>query len=112
MQKQREQLAVMIFLSALGPEYETIRSQILAGSDIDSLTTVYARVLRASIDSSPPSMGIDKSALMARTYQGGRGGGRRGRDRGRGCGRGRDSGRGVNKGGIVCYYCGDPRHIQ
>ncbi|RVW24990.1 Retrovirus-related Pol polyprotein from transposon TNT 1-94 [Vitis vinifera] len=45
-QAQREQMAVMSFLSGLPSEFETAKSQILSGSDIGSLQEVFSRVLR------------------------------------------------------------------
>lgn len=45
MQTQREQLAVMGFLGSLGPEFESVRSQLLSSSELPSLTDTFARVL-------------------------------------------------------------------
>ncbi|RVW40158.1 Retrovirus-related Pol polyprotein from transposon RE1 [Vitis vinifera] len=45
-QTQREQMAVMSFLSGLPSEFETAKYQILSGSDIGSLQEVFSRVLR------------------------------------------------------------------
>lgn len=44
MQLQREQLAVMGILGGCGLEYEAIRSQILGGETIASLTDTFALV--------------------------------------------------------------------
>nr|CAN76556.1 hypothetical protein VITISV_034790 [Vitis vinifera] len=45
-QAQKEQMAVMSFLSNLPSEFETAKSQILSDSDIGSLQEVFSRVLR------------------------------------------------------------------
>ncbi|KAK3034070.1 hypothetical protein RJ639_034295 [Escallonia herrerae] len=51
-QAQREQMAVMSFLGALPPEFDTAKSQILSGTDITSLQEVFSRVLRTESTSS------------------------------------------------------------
>ncbi|KAK3003550.1 hypothetical protein RJ639_019485 [Escallonia herrerae] len=45
-QAQREQMAVMSFLGALPPEFDTAKSQILSDTNITSLQEVFSRVLR------------------------------------------------------------------
>lgn len=70
----------MNFLSTLKPKYKSIHSQILAGSDIGSLTNSYARVMRVSTYTNPSFVGVERSALITRSNQVGRGGGRSGRD--------------------------------
>ncbi|XP_056159617.1 uncharacterized protein LOC115679796 [Syzygium oleosum] len=89
MQEQREQLAVMGFLGALGPEFDAVRSQILGGNNVPSLTETFSRVLRVSRESSKDISPTGDSSALA--VQGNRGGGQ-----GRGGGR---SGRGFNSGG-------------
>lgn len=42
----------MGFLGSLGSKYKTVRSQILGGENIASLTDTFARVLRVSRESS------------------------------------------------------------
>ncbi|XP_071695894.1 uncharacterized protein [Rutidosis leptorrhynchoides] len=46
MQTQREQIAVMSFLTGLRPEHDAIKSQFLNESTIPSLQETFARVLR------------------------------------------------------------------
>ncbi|XP_048135605.1 uncharacterized protein LOC125315214 [Rhodamnia argentea] len=66
MQLRREQLAVMGFLGGLGAEYETVRSQILGGETVASLTDTFARVLRVSHESSRDSTSVvDNLALVS-----------------------------------------------
>ncbi|GAA0148516.1 hypothetical protein LIER_07936 [Lithospermum erythrorhizon] len=45
-QQQREQMAVMSFLTGLPPEFESSKSQILTSSEEFSLTDVFSRILR------------------------------------------------------------------
>ncbi|XP_018733211.2 uncharacterized protein LOC108961111 [Eucalyptus grandis] len=134
MQRQREQLAVMGFLGCLGSECENVRSQILGGENIASLTDTFARVLQVSRESSQDTTSmVGSSALVSqtRTGSGNRSdGGTRGGYSGRGVqggGRGIGIGRGQgnqhpygqfhistdNSGTTrVCHYCGKPGHIQ
>ncbi|KAL3749976.1 hypothetical protein ACJRO7_011018 [Eucalyptus globulus] len=134
MQHQREQLAVMGFLGCLGSEYENVRSQILGGENIASLTDTFARVLRVSRESSQDTtsmMGSSALVSQTRTSSGNRSDeGNRGRYSGRGVrGGGQGTGTGRGQGNQhpygqfhistdnsrttqVCYYCGKPGHIQ
>ncbi|KAJ9564855.1 LOW QUALITY PROTEIN: hypothetical protein OSB04_000821 [Centaurea solstitialis] len=65
MQAQREQVAVISFLTGLRPEYESIRSQFLSESAIPSLQETFARVLRS--ESVQPSPNPEhNSALVSR----------------------------------------------
>jgi len=55
-QAQREQIAVMSFLSGLRPEFESVKSQILSSPQILTLQETYSRVVRIeSIPSIAPS---------------------------------------------------------
>ncbi|XP_030449499.2 uncharacterized protein LOC115671939 isoform X1 [Syzygium oleosum] len=128
MQLQREQLAVMVYLAGIGPEYETVRSQILGGEAVASLTDTFARVLRVSRESPQDITPMaDSSALVfqsrsgsgSRSDGGNRGGysGRGGRGGGRGEGPGRGQGQqhvSTNNSGAIrtCHYCGKAGHIQ
>ncbi|XP_039166381.1 uncharacterized protein LOC120292226 [Eucalyptus grandis] len=134
MQRQMEQLAVMGFLGCLGSECENVRSQILGGENIASLTDTFARVLRVSRESSQDtSCMVGSSALVSQTRTGSgnrsdggtRGGyiGRAVRGGGRGIGIGRGQGNqhpygqfhiSTDNSGTtrVCHYCGKPGHIQ
>ncbi|XP_071912194.1 uncharacterized protein [Coffea arabica] len=47
-QRQREQMLVLKFLAGLKPEFEPIKSQILAGEQLPSFAEAYARVLRSA----------------------------------------------------------------
>ncbi|XP_039165432.1 probable serine/threonine-protein kinase PBL11 [Eucalyptus grandis] len=82
MQEQWEQLAVMGFLGELGQEYDAVRSQILGGDRVSSLTETFARVLRVSREPPKDAFSIgENSALAAQRNCGssrGRGGGRSG----------------------------------
>ncbi|KAL3753300.1 hypothetical protein ACJRO7_000659 [Eucalyptus globulus] len=134
MQRQREQLAVMGFLGCLGSDCENVRSQILGGENIASLTDTFARVLRVSRESSQDTTSmVGSSALVSQTRTssgnesdgGTRGGysGRGVRGGGRGIGIGRGQGNqhpygqfhiSTDNSGTtrVCHYCGKPGHIQ
>ena len=97
MQKQREQIAVMSFLTGLRPEFDSLRSQFLNESDIPSLQDTFARVLRNETVE-PSHVSAPNSALISR---GGSRGGFRGGFRGgsRGGSRGGHNDRVVDSGG-------------
>ncbi|KAK3008087.1 hypothetical protein RJ639_013614 [Escallonia herrerae] len=105
-QAQREQMAVMSFLGALPPEFDTAKSQILSGTDITSLQEVFSRVLRTESTSSNQQSSI-LVANIGRGSEAGRMNNNRG-DRGSGD-------RGGHNGGtseIVCYYCKERGHTK
>jgi hypothetical protein len=85
-QKHQEEFRVAKFLSGLKPDLDPIRSQILSGKDIPTVSETYARVRRAAISSS--GVKDERSALVGQydTSQGERGGhsSRRGTHNGRG----------------------------
>ncbi|KAK3028106.1 hypothetical protein RJ639_039800 [Escallonia herrerae] len=105
-QAQREQMAVMSFLGALPPEFDTAKSQILSGTDITSLQEVFSRVLRTESTSSNQQSSV-LVANIGRGSEAGRMNNNRG-DRGSGD-------RGGHNGGtseIVCYYCKESGHTK
>ncbi|KAK2974296.1 hypothetical protein RJ640_016782 [Escallonia rubra] len=105
-QAQREQMAVMSFLGALPPEFDTAKSQILSGTDITSLQEVFSRVLRTESTSSNQQSSV-LVANRGRGSEAGRMNNNRG-DRGGGD-------RGGHNGGtseFVCYYCKEPGHTK
>ncbi|KAJ9542741.1 LOW QUALITY PROTEIN: hypothetical protein OSB04_029247 [Centaurea solstitialis] len=117
MQSQREQIAVISFLSGLRPEFDSIRSQFLNESAIPSLQETFARVLRHEDFQSvqPPD---NHSALVSRGgYRGGfRGGFRRGY---RGGSTGGHNNRTTDPRGfnsdsshVECYYCHEMGHTK
>ncbi|KAL3728719.1 hypothetical protein ACJRO7_033323 [Eucalyptus globulus] len=124
MQRQREQLAVMGFLGSLGSKYETVRSQILGGENIASLTDMFAQDTTSMVGSSA-LVSQTRTGSGNRSDGGNRGGysGRGVRGGGRGIGIGRGQGHqhpygqfhiSTNNSGTtrVCHYCGKPGHIQ
>ncbi|XP_071915997.1 uncharacterized protein [Coffea arabica] len=62
MQRQREQMLVLKFLAGLKPEFEPIKSQILAGEQLPSFAEAYARVLRSA--SKDNAQGDGPSSLL------------------------------------------------
>ncbi|XP_071912963.1 uncharacterized protein [Coffea arabica] len=112
MQRQREQMLVLKFLAGLKPEFEPIKSQILAGEQLPSFAEVYAWVLRSASKDNAQGDGAlinDKSALVANNgrieqLNFGRGS-RGGRSRG---GRGDHGGRGTRE----CTHCGLKNHTR
>ncbi|XP_075076631.1 uncharacterized protein LOC107793242 [Nicotiana tabacum] len=64
-QAQREQLAVMSFLSGLSPEFEGAKSQILSGTAISSLKEAFTRVLHTEKSHPGPTATIDSGALLS-----------------------------------------------
>ena len=102
--KQREEMAVMSWLSGLPSEYDGVKSQILAGNEINSLQEVYARLLRSEGAHSQPANST--SALVSH-------GDRHGGSKGGGVSNsGGTSNRNKDSGGIVCYYCHEPGHTK
>ncbi|XP_071900983.1 uncharacterized protein [Coffea arabica] len=95
-QTQREQMAIMSFLTGLSPEFEAVKSQILSSPEISSLQDVFSRVFRTentqSVQSSSALVGFGKQQ-----YKGG--------------GKGIDT-RGQNAEVIVCYYCQKRGHMK
>ncbi|XP_071739152.1 uncharacterized protein [Rutidosis leptorrhynchoides] len=115
MQTQREQIAVMSFLTGLRPEHDAIKSQFLNESTIPSLQETFARVLRHE-DVKTPQVSEHNTALISRG--GFRGGGRsRGGYRGsyRGSSRGGHTDRITEEptnSGVECFYCHELGHTK
>ncbi|XP_034673007.1 uncharacterized protein LOC117904490 [Vitis riparia] len=102
-QAQREQMAVMSFLSGLPSEFETAKSQILSGSDIGSLQEVFSRVLRTENVSSSQHTNVlvAKGGNAENTRRVNNKGGNRAFEN-----RGNDSST------IVCFYCHEAGHTK
>ncbi|XP_028805374.1 uncharacterized protein LOC114760284 [Neltuma alba] len=102
-------MAIMSFLTGLPPEYDTVRSQILSGSEISDLQDVFSRVMRAE-NLLPPAASIPTSALLSKgTYEtrspsDNRGGPTRGGSK--------QGGAPFDSSGVVCYYCKEPGHTK
>ncbi|KAJ9541146.1 hypothetical protein OSB04_027652 [Centaurea solstitialis] len=118
MQIQREQIAVISFLTGLRPEFDSIRSQLLNESMIPSLQETFARVLRnEEFQFAKPS--DHNSTLVSRGgyhrggFRGGYRGGYRGGSRGGHNDQTRDL-RGLNfdSGKVECYYCHELGHTK
>ncbi|KAJ9548762.1 hypothetical protein OSB04_021305 [Centaurea solstitialis] len=117
MQAQREQVAVISFLTGLRPKYESIRSQFLSESAIPSLQETFARVLRS--ESVQPSPNPEhNSALVSRGgfcggSRGGSRGGHRGGTRGGHTGRTTEPRATIPDSDVVeCYYCHELGHTK
>ncbi|KAL6319128.1 hypothetical protein AAG906_011207 [Vitis piasezkii] len=102
-QAQREQMAVMSFLSGLPYEFETAKSQILSGSDIGSLQEVFSRVLRTENVSSSQHTNV----LVAKG--GNAENARRVNNKG---GNRAFENRGNDSSTIVCFYCHEAGHTK
>ncbi|KAG8654862.1 hypothetical protein MANES_05G187732v8 [Manihot esculenta] len=101
----------MSFLAGLPPKFETAKSHILFDSETASLHDVFTRVLR--IESPIPSH--TTSALVSHNDSGrqnNRGGHREGFNDGRGSKHPREAVSTSDSGGIICYYCREPRHTK
>ncbi|RVW62844.1 Retrovirus-related Pol polyprotein from transposon TNT 1-94 [Vitis vinifera] len=102
-QAQREQMAVMSFLSGLPSEFKTAKSQIPSGSDISSLQEVFSRVLRTENVSSSQHTHVlvakGENAENARRVTN-RGGNRAFENRGN------------DSSTIVCFYCHEAGHTK
>nr|GEY47753.1 uncharacterized protein [Tanacetum cinerariifolium] len=103
MQKQREQVAVMSFLTGLRPKFDSLRCQFLNESEIPSLTDTFARVIRNETLQSPHSS-ASNSALVSRGRS--QGGYRNGNNDRVG-----DS-EGFNFDEVECYYCPELGHTR
>ncbi|CAA0822624.1 Unknown protein [Striga hermonthica] len=119
MQKQREQIAVMSFLTGLRPEFDALKNQLLSESAIPSLQETFSRFLRTE-EMQSPTIGTHISQHSAMVSRGAsqcvsRGGSRRGS---RGGSRGGTRG-GSNRGSrnpksdqVECYYCHELGHTK
>ncbi|KAJ9565708.1 hypothetical protein OSB04_001674 [Centaurea solstitialis] len=75
MQAQREQVAVISFLTGLRPEYDSIRSQFLSESAIPSLQETFARVLRSERVQPSPNPEHNSALVSRGGFRGGSRGG-------------------------------------
>ncbi|CAA0834953.1 Unknown protein [Striga hermonthica] len=120
MQKQREQISVMSFLTGLRPEFDGFKNQLLSESAIPSLQETFSRFLRTE-EMQSPTIGThisQHSAMVSRGASQGvsRGGSRRGS---RGGSRGGTRGGPTNRGSrnpesdqVECYYCHELGHTK
>ncbi|XP_075076753.1 uncharacterized protein LOC142163374 [Nicotiana tabacum] len=99
-QAQREQLAVMSFLSGLSPEFEGAKSQILSGTVISSLKEAFTRVLRTEKSHPGPTATIDSGALLS-CVQKNRSHSNRNRS---------SDSRDLKQGEVECFYCHELGH--
>jgi hypothetical protein len=117
MEKQRQDVDVVRFLLSLKPEYESVRAQILGGSDLPLLSEVFSRLQRATITDHGSLLSADRNGdraafIAARGGYGSSRGGRGGRG-GRGFRGGRDyrgGGRIGGRGPRKCTHCGRTNH--
>jgi hypothetical protein len=101
MDKQRQDVDVVRFLLGLKPEYESVRAQILGGSNLPSLPEVFSRIQRATLSDHGLALNSDRNGDRAAfiVARGGSGSSRGGRvSRG---GRGFRGGRDSRGGGVV-----------
>ncbi|GJZ41481.1 polyprotein [Tanacetum coccineum] len=101
MQKQREQIAVMSFLTGLRPEFDSLRCQFLNESEIPSLKDTFARVIRNETFQSPHSSDSNSALISRGRFQGG--------SRNGNSDRVGDS-QGFNSDEVKCYYCHELGH--
>ncbi|KAF5453280.1 hypothetical protein F2P56_028194 [Juglans regia] len=112
MLQQREKFNVVQFLVSLKPEYESVRSQILASPQLPSFLDVFSRLQQATLSGQGSQLSFDQSneisalvasyvALGGRGGQGGRGA-HGGHDARGNCTRGRESRK--------CTHCGQTNH--
>ena len=105
-QSQREQMAVMGFLTALPSEYDSAKAQILSSPETSSLQETFSRILRIEVSSSSSPTLVyaqTSSALIGQTIEL-----ERQRNRNNGLG---DNTRGPGSEGVVCYYCHKFGHV-
>ena len=103
-QAQWEKMTVMSFLAALPSEYDSVKAHILAIPEISFFQETFSRILCTETSSCTPSPTQMSSALV------GRNSGELEAQQYIYSGPGRNS-RGTNFGGVVCYYCHNPRHV-
>jgi hypothetical protein len=60
MGKQRQDVDVVRFLLGLKPESESVRAQILGGSDLPSLLEVFSRIQRATLSDHGPALNSER----------------------------------------------------
>ncbi|KAF5452519.1 hypothetical protein F2P56_027505 [Juglans regia] len=112
MLKQREDFNVVRFLVGLKPEYESVRSQILASPQLPPFPDVFSRLQRATLSGQGSQFSSDQSnerSALAASYvaPGGRGG-----RSGRGARGGRDTRGNRTRGreSRKCTHCGRTNH--
>ncbi|KAK9063841.1 hypothetical protein SSX86_017713 [Deinandra increscens subsp. villosa] len=117
MQTQREQIAVMSFLTGLRPEFDNIRSQLLNESKIPTLQETFARILRN--ESTPAHISTaSNSALVSRggfrgNFRGGSRGGHRGNYRNTsGYHSPAQNAPTTDQSNMECYYCHELGHTK
>ncbi|GJY74948.1 hypothetical protein Tco_0479379 [Tanacetum coccineum] len=71
MQKQREQIAVMSFLTGLRPEFDSLRCQFLNETEIPSLQDTFARVIRNETLQSPHTLASNSALVSRGRFEGG-----------------------------------------
>jgi hypothetical protein len=115
MGKQSQDVDVVRFLLGLKPEYESVRAQILGGSDLPSLPEVFSQIQRATLFDHGPVLNSERDGDRVAFIDGGSSsccGGRVGRG-GRGFHGGHDSRGGGRTGGLgsrKCTHCGQSNH--
>ena len=106
-QSQREQMALIGFLTALPSEYDSAKAQILSSSEISSLQETFSRILRTEVSSSClftyPCICPDKQCSFGQTIES-----KRQRNRNNGP---NSNTRGPGSGDVVCYYCHKSGHV-
>nr|GEY80722.1 uncharacterized protein [Tanacetum cinerariifolium] len=101
MQKQREQIAVMSFLTSLRPEFDSLICQFLNETKISSLQDTFARVIRNETLQSPYTLASNSALVNRDGFQGG--------SRNSNSDRVGDS-QGFNSYEVECYYCHELGH--
>ncbi|GKB59329.1 hypothetical protein Tco_0915515 [Tanacetum coccineum] len=71
MQKQREQIDVMSFLTGLRPEFDSLRCQFLNEYEIPSLKDTFSQVIRNETLESPRSSASNSALVSRGGFQGG-----------------------------------------
>ncbi|XP_021676549.2 uncharacterized protein LOC110661992 [Hevea brasiliensis] len=107
-QAQREQMAVMSFLTSLHSEYETAKSQILSSSEISSLHDTFTRVLRTESTQLPQTTSgalVSQNMNGQQRNKGGNSSNRSNQHNG-------ETNSNLDSKGVICYYCHEPDHTK
>lgn len=106
---QREELKVISFLAAQGPQYESAKNQLLTGVELPTLNATFSRLSCIPVEADQPE-DVGETVALSATIQPSSIA-TRGRGRGRGSSA-RGGHIGIKKEGRYCDFCHKPGHPE
>lgn len=104
--RQREELKVISFPAALGPQYESVKNQLLIGADLPSLNSIFSWRSRIPVEVDPSTDNEGNAALIASSMS------HPNLKKGKGRARGASSKGGGLKDDRYCEFCHKPGHTE